>query len=128
MRTSIRNDDFPITRHSVLAAIRSDDPAQRSRATELISTAYWKPIYKYVRLKWNLPREDAQDFTQEFLLRLIEKEFLESFDPEKARLRTFMRTCADRLFLTRSAMHSVRKEIVEVPSHLILMRLSMNLP
>jgi len=79
--------------------MRSEDPVQRSRATETISAAYWKPIYKYVRLKWNLPAEDAQDFTQEFLLRLIEKEFLDSFDPGKARLRTFMRTCADRLFL-----------------------------
>ena len=81
--------------------MRSDDPAQRSRATEVISAAYWKPIYKYLRLKWNLSQEDAQDFTQEFLLRLIEKDFLESFDPAKARLRTFMRTCADRLYLNQ---------------------------
>jgi RNA polymerase sigma factor (sigma-70 family) len=102
LRSPVRSDDFPITRHSVLIAMRSDDPGQRSQAIEVISAAYWKPIYKYVRLKWNLPREDAQDFTQEFLLRLIEKEFLASFDPAKARLRTFMRLCADRLFLNHS--------------------------
>ena len=82
--------------------MRSDDPAQRSRATEVISAAYWKPIYKYVRLKWSISQEDAKDFTQEFLLRLIEKDFLGSFDPAKARLRTFIRTCADRLFLNQT--------------------------
>ena len=97
----VHNDAFPVTRHSVVLAMRSDDPGQRLRAAEAIAAAYWKPIYKYVRLKWNLEREDAQDFTQEFLLRMIEKKFLESFDPAKARLRTFMRTCADRLWFNQ---------------------------
>lgn len=54
---------FPATRHSVVMAARSDDPAVRSRAVETIMTAYWKPIYKYVRMRWNIPPEDAQDFT-----------------------------------------------------------------
>ena len=90
--------------------MRSDNPQQRSRANETISAAYWKPIYKYVRLKWNLSGEDAQDFTQEFFLRLIDKGFLDSFDPAKGRLRTFLRTCADRLFLnqTRDAQRHKR--------------------
>src|SRR5437588_5345911 len=69
----VHNDAFPVTRHSVVLAMRSDDPRQRLRAAETIAAAYWKPIYKYVRLKWNLEREDAQDFTQEFLLRMIAK-------------------------------------------------------
>ena len=106
----MHNDAFPITRHSVLAAMRSDDSAERTRAAETMAAAYWKPIYKYTRLKWNLPREDAEDFTQEFLFRLIEKDFLKPFDPTKARLRTFIRTCADRLFLnqTRDAQRQKR--------------------
>lgn len=97
--------------------MRSHDAAERLRARETITAAYWKPIYKYVRLKWNLPREDAEDFTQEFLLRLIEKEFLASFDPAKARLRTFMRTCVDRLFLnqTRDAQRQKRTGGTAIP-------------
>jgi RNA polymerase sigma factor (sigma-70 family) len=101
MSSPAQNDRFPITRHSVVVAMRSDDPVQRSRAIETICAAYWKPIYKYARLKWDLSGEDAQDFTQEFLLRLIDKGFLESFDPGKGRLRTFLRTCADCLFLNQ---------------------------
>lgn len=102
MGNSVQNDAFPITRHSVLIAMRSNDPAQRARASETIAAAYWKPIYKYARLKWNLLPEDAEDFTQEFLFRLIEKDFLNAFDPAKARLRTFIRICADRLFLNQT--------------------------
>jgi RNA polymerase sigma factor (sigma-70 family) len=88
---------FPLTRHSVVLAAQSDDPAERSRAIETIAAAYWKPIYKYVRMKWNVSPEDAADFTQDFFTRLLQKEFLDAYDSRKGRLRTFLRTCADRL-------------------------------
>src|SRR5262249_14699887 len=47
-------------------------------------------------------REDARDFTQEFFTRLLEKDFLDAYDPAKGRLRTFLRTCVDRLCLNQS--------------------------
>jgi RNA polymerase sigma factor (sigma-70 family) len=93
--------DFPLTRHSVVLAAKSDDPAVRSRAIEVIAAAYWKPVYKYVRMKWSVEAEDAADFTQDFFTRLLEKEFLDSYDSGKGRLSTFLRTCADRLFLNQ---------------------------
>jgi DNA-directed RNA polymerase specialized sigma24 family protein len=96
---SQREGDFPPTHYSLLIAARSDDPNTRSRAIETIIAAYWKPIYKYLRIKWNLAAEDAADFTQEFFTRLLEKEFLAAYDSRKGRLRTFLRTCADRLFM-----------------------------
>jgi RNA polymerase sigma factor (sigma-70 family) len=92
---------FPVTRHSIVMAAQSDDPAERLRAIEAVIAAYWKPIYKYVRMKWAVSKEDAQDFTQEFFTRLMEKEFLEAYDPSKGRLRTFLRICADRLYLNQ---------------------------
>jgi RNA polymerase sigma factor (sigma-70 family) len=95
-------DKFPPTRHSIIAAVQGGDPAEKSRALETITAAYWKPIYKHLRLRWELNSADAQDLTQEFFARLIEREFLASYDAEKGRLRTFLRTCADRLFLKQS--------------------------
>jgi RNA polymerase sigma-70 factor (ECF subfamily) len=86
----------------VISAARSEDPAERSQAINTITTFYWKPVYKYVRLRWSVEVEDARDFTQDFFLRLIEKDFLDSYDPTKGRLRTFLRTCVDRLFLNQS--------------------------
>jgi len=91
--------NFPLTRHSIVSAAQSPDPSSRARAIETIAAAYWKPIYKYVRMKWNIDTEDAADFTQEFFTRLLEKEFLDSYDSSKGRLRTFLRTCADRLYM-----------------------------
>src|ERR1700733_6984972 len=93
---------FPMTRHSLVVAAQSNDPATRSWAIEAIAAAYWRPVYKYVRMKWNIAPEDAADFTQEFFTRLLEKEFLDSYDSAKGRLRTFLRTCADRLFLNQT--------------------------
>jgi len=90
-----------MTRHSVVSSAQSDDPQERARAMDAISAAYWRPVYKYVRMRWRVDKEDAQDFTQDFFARMVEKEFLDSYDPDKGRLRTFLRTCADRLFLNQ---------------------------
>ena len=88
---------FPETRPSALDALRRGDPATRERALAAIAAAYWRPLYTYVRLRWRRSPEDAQDLTQELFARLLEKDFLAGYDPERARLRTFLRLCADRL-------------------------------
>jgi RNA polymerase sigma factor (sigma-70 family) len=96
-----QGDAFPLTRHSVVAAAQSPNSTDRIHAIEAITGAYWRPVYKYVRLRWRLEREDAEDFTQEFFSRLLEKDFLASYDPAKGKLRTFLRTCVDRLFMNQ---------------------------
>lgn len=98
---SLTSDNFPPTRYSVVFAAQSDDPTTRSVAMDVIAAAYWKPIYKYVRLKWNMSPDDAADFTQEFFVRLLEKEFLAAYDRTKGRLRTFLRVCVDRLYMNQ---------------------------
>jgi RNA polymerase sigma-70 factor (ECF subfamily) len=90
-----------MTRHSVVAAAQGRDPQERSRAMDAITSSYWRPVYKYVRLRWHAEREDAEDFTQDFFSRLLEKDFLASYDPAKGKLRTFLRTCIDRLFMNQ---------------------------
>src|SRR5260370_39933014 len=92
----------PMTRRSFVATAQTNGPATRSRAIEAIAAAYWRPVYKYVRMKWNIAPEDAADFTQEFFSRLLEKEFLDSYESSKGRLRTFLRTCADRRFMNQA--------------------------
>jgi DNA-directed RNA polymerase specialized sigma24 family protein len=53
------------------------------------------PVYKYIRIKWNKPSEDARDLTQGFFAEAIDKNFFARFDPSKAKFRTFLRTCLD---------------------------------
>lgn len=69
---------------------------------DAITSSYWRPVYKYVRLRWHVEREDAEDFTQDFFSRLVEKDFLSAYDPAKSKLRTFLRTCIDRLFMNQA--------------------------
>jgi RNA polymerase sigma factor (sigma-70 family) len=102
VNTNSQGDAFPLTRHSVVAAAQGRDPQERTRALDAITAAYWRPVYKYVRMRWRLEREDAEDFTQDFFSRLLEKDFLAAYDPAKGKLRTFLRTCIDRLFLNQT--------------------------
>ena len=64
--------EFPATRHSIVAAIRSPQSDVRRTAFDALATAYWKPVFKYVRLKWHASPDDAADLTQGFFLRVFE--------------------------------------------------------
>lgn len=86
---------FPATRLSVCAAVRSADPEKRRVGWGTLVEAYWKPVCKYVRLKWRTDDDEAADLTQEFFARALEKGFFVPFDPARARFRTFLRVCLD---------------------------------
>lgn len=84
---------FPTTRRSLIFAVRH--PEMRAEALEAIVEAYWKPIYKYVRLRWNRRPEDAQDLTQDFFAGLLQRDLLARWDPARASFRTYLRLCLD---------------------------------
>jgi hypothetical protein len=86
---------FPATRWTLVRATGSADPVVRRQATETLIAAYWKPVYKYIRVKWQAGNEDAKDLTQAFFAVAVEKGFFDPFDPGKARFRTFVRLCVD---------------------------------
>jgi RNA polymerase sigma factor (sigma-70 family) len=86
---------FPPTRLSVVARTRSDDAETRRLAFETLIDAYWKPVYKYLRLKWRLDPEEAADLTQDFFANTLEKDVLGRYDAERARFRTYLRLCLD---------------------------------
>ncbi|HKY28143.1 MAG TPA: hypothetical protein VJM12_09370 [Pyrinomonadaceae bacterium] len=87
---------FPVTRHSAIIAARSADQEIRRRALGTIVESYWKPAYKYLRIKWQLSNEDAKDLVQAFFASAIEKDYFTSYDSSKASFQTFFRTCLER--------------------------------
>ena len=89
-------DRFPTTHFSAVRGAASDRPEERRRSLEAIVAAYWRPVYKLIRLRWRRSPEDAEDLTQAFFTRALEKDFFAGFDPVKGRFRTFLRTCVDR--------------------------------
>ena len=110
---------FPPTRWSVIEAAQSADGAERKRALETLCSAYWKPVYKYVRLRWNRSAPDAQDLTQGFFAEMLERELLNRFDASKSRLRTYLRMCVDSFVLNEDKAARRLKRGGNVP-HLAL--------
>jgi RNA polymerase sigma factor (sigma-70 family) len=87
---------FPTTCLSALVGAKSADEPERRRSWQALVAAYWKPVYKHVRIKWRKMPEDAEDLVQAFFARALEKSFFDGYDAERARFRTFVRVCLDR--------------------------------
>jgi DNA-directed RNA polymerase specialized sigma24 family protein len=86
---------FPTTRLSAVREAGSADPEVRERGFSAVVEAYWKPAYKYVRLRFRQDGDAAKDLTQGFFTRAFEKRWLAAYDPRKGSFRTFLRTCLD---------------------------------
>jgi RNA polymerase sigma factor (sigma-70 family) len=87
---------FPTTRRSIVLALASEDVAERTRALNTLVACYWKPLYKYARVAWRRTREDAEDLTQSFFARALEKDSLATYDAARASFRAFLRVLFDR--------------------------------
>jgi len=72
----------------VLAAGRGSSPEAEVALEELCRT-YWFPLYVYVRRRTST-REDAEDLTQAFFARLLEKNYLEKLTSQKGKFRAFL--------------------------------------
>jgi RNA polymerase sigma-70 factor (ECF subfamily) len=87
--------NFATTQWSlVLSAGDKSSPRWRESLAELCRV-YWYPLYAFIRRRGKAAAE-AEDLTQEFFLRLVEKEFLHATGPEKGRFRTFLLLCMKR--------------------------------
>jgi RNA polymerase sigma-70 factor (ECF subfamily) len=80
---------FATTHWSVVLAARDGSPEQAARAWERLCTSYWYPLYAYLRRTGHAPH-DAQDFTQSFLARMIERRDLASVVRERGKFRSFL--------------------------------------
>ena len=86
---------FPTTHGSAIVGVGSPDSGERQRSFDTLMAAYWKPVYKYIRIRWHKSNEDAKDLTQAFFVQVLEKDYLRPYDPARARFRTFLRTCLE---------------------------------
>ena len=82
---------FATTHWSVVLAVGQSTEAQASAALEQLCRAYWYPLYAFVRQQGHGP-DDAQDLTQGFFARLLEKDYLAGVGPAKGRFRSFLLT------------------------------------
>ena len=86
---------FLTTHWSVVLTAGSSDTPRAQAALEKLCRAYWFPLYAYVRRRGHSV-EDAQDLTQEFFARVLERHWLARADQAKGRFRTFLLTAMER--------------------------------
>jgi RNA polymerase sigma-70 factor (ECF subfamily) len=80
---------FPTTHWSTVLVAGQDRSPQADAALENLAQAYWYPIYAFLRRE-GYPAVEAQDLTQAFFARLIEKNYPAQADPAKGRFRSFL--------------------------------------
>ena len=80
---------FATTHWSVVLAAGHGSAAGAQAALEKLCRTYWFPLYAFARRQGSTP-EDAQDLTQDFFARLLEKNYLAKADPDRGKFRTFL--------------------------------------
>ncbi len=80
---------FRTTHWSVVCLAGQNNVPGAREALETLCRNYWYPLYAYTRRRGHGP-EEAQDLTQEFFARLLERNDLARADREKGRFRSFL--------------------------------------
>jgi RNA polymerase sigma-70 factor (ECF subfamily) len=80
---------FTTTHWSVVLSAQNKASTKSAEALEALCRTYWYPLYAYARRAGHSPA-DAEDLTQSFFARLLEKDYLQSAARDKGRFRTFL--------------------------------------
>ena len=94
-RLPARNDRFATTHWSMVVRAGAARSPEANQSLATLCENYWFPLYAFVRRAGH-SAEDAQDLTQEFFVRLLDKHFLAAADSKKGRFRTFLITAVKR--------------------------------
>jgi len=85
----LRSDAFHATHWTMVLKAGMASSEQAEEALQRLCETYWYPLYAFVRRRGYSPH-DAEDLTQAFFARLLEKRDLASVDREKGRFRSFL--------------------------------------
>lgn len=94
---------FATTHWSVVLAARQQDGTAAERALEALCRSYWPPLYAYIR-RAGYDAHAAQDLTQEFLSRLVHRDWLGHLQDQRGKFRSFLLTFLKR-FLSDQRDH-----------------------
>lgn len=97
---------FLTTRWSVVLAARGDSTTEARQALESLCRTYWQPLYIHARRRGHSP-QDAEDLTQGFFAKLLEKDWLAAVEQERGRFRQFL-LMAFKRYLANERDHTRR--------------------
>src|SRR4051812_38752160 len=82
---------FATTRWSVVLHASQPNAPESHVALTRLCQSYWFPLYAHVR-RSGYDRHDAEDLTQGFFARMLERDLLARADPGRGRFRSFVLT------------------------------------
>jgi RNA polymerase sigma-70 factor (ECF subfamily) len=101
-------DPFATTQWSLVLLARNRASPQADDALATLCRAYWYPLYAFIRRQ--VPTaEQAEDLTQEFFSRLLEKDFLRTVDRARGRFRAFLLACCKHFLANERDRAGARK-------------------
>ena len=86
------NSRFATTHWSMVAAAADRESPESRDALSELCTAYWYPIYVYIR-RQGLSPEESEDLTQGFFATLLEKDIFRGIDRTRGSFRSFLIAC-----------------------------------
>jgi RNA polymerase sigma-70 factor (ECF subfamily) len=93
----------------VLAAREKDDRTTAREALSSLCSAYWYPLYAFIRRQGVTPTE-AEDLTQAFFHQFLERESLRNVHPAAGKFRSFLLTCLKHFLINeREKAHAQRR-------------------
>lgn len=101
--------EFPSTRWSQLQRLSGVESDAWRRSFEELATIYWRPVYRYIRLRWRLSNEEAKDRTQEFFVEMMEGALLARAADVDGRFRVYLKVCLEN-FLRRQHRDARRQK------------------
>ncbi len=97
-RPETKPDDLPTaatgfhTTHWTLVLNARDAETESQEALGKLYLKYWYPIYAFIRRHGSTPHE-AEDLTQEFFYRVLQRDWLANVHPAKGKFRSFLLVC-----------------------------------
>ncbi len=89
---------FATTHWSMVLAAGTSASPQAAEALEKLCRVYWYPLYAYVRRQGHDVHE-AQDLTQAFFARLLEKDYVSRASRERGRFRSYLLTALNHFLV-----------------------------
>lgn len=83
---------FGVTHWSLIVKARDRIAPDADAALAALCQAYWYPLYVFIRRQTE-SADEAEELTQEFFARFLEKDFLGGVDQAKGRFRNFLLAC-----------------------------------
>ena len=80
---------FATTHWSVVVAAGSPESSGYKQALETLCQTYWFPLYAYLR-RHGYDTHEAEEHTQAFFARILEKQNLRLADPARGKFRSFL--------------------------------------